>query len=131
MSEEELHRAIMSAVQTVAMQNTKLLQTLKTFIAMTVKCDDSEDRKLEINVRLAEINEEFQKAMSLVSVDDDNNLVIEQRLTELILTDILENQPLQFNDELIRQMLQCVVVESKERIKVIFNDGTEIDQPVQ
>lgn len=161
MSEEDLHRAIMSAVKTVAMQNTKLLQTLKTFIAMTVKCDDSEDRKLEINVRLAEINEEFQKAMLLVSVDDDDNLVIEQRLTELImeketlnkelakysdedsanshskvneivrLTDILENQPLQFNDELIRQMLQCVVVESKERIKVIFNDGTEIDQPVQ
>ena len=161
MSEADLHRAIMSAVQTVAMQNTKLLQTLKTIIAMTVKCDDSEDRKLEINVRLAEINEEFQKAMSLVSVDDDNNLVIEQRLTELImekeklnkelakysdeesansdskvneivrLTDILENQPIQFNDELIRQMLQCVVVESKERIKVIFNDGTEIDQPVQ
>lgn len=161
MSEEDLHRAIMSAVQTVAMQNTKLLQTLKTIIAMTVKCDDSEDRKLEINVRLAEINEEFQKAMSLVSVDDDNNLVIEQRLTELImeketlnkelakysdedsansnskvkeivrLTDILENQPLQFNDELIRQMLQCVVVESKDRIKVIFTDGTEINQPIQ
>ena len=160
MSEDDLQRAIMSAVQTVAMQNTKLLQTLKNYIAMIVKCDDSEDRKLEIKVRLAEINEEFQKAMSLVSVDDDNNLVIEQRLTELImeketlnkelakftdedsansqskvneivrLTDILENQPLQFNDELIRQMLQCVVVESKERIKVIFNDGTEIDQPI-
>ena len=95
------------------------------------------------------------------SVDDDNNLVIEQRLTELImeketlnkelakysdedsansnskvkeivrLTDILENQPLQFNDELIRQMLQCVVVESKDRIKVIFTDGTEINQPIQ
>ena len=44
---------------------------------------------------------------------------------------ILENQPLQFNDELIRQMLQCVVVESKDRIKVIFTDGTEINQPIQ
>ena len=160
MSEDDLQRAIKSAVQTVAMQNTKLLQTLKNYIAMIVKCDDSEDRKLEIKIRLAEINEEFQKAMSLVSVDDDNNLVIEQRLTELImekealnkelakysdedsansqskvneivrLTDILENQPLQYNDEMIRQMLQCVVVESKDLIKVIFNDGTEIDQPI-
>ena len=160
MGEEELHRAIMRAVQTVAMQNIKLLQTLKSHIATTVKCDDSEDKKLEIKVRLAEINEEFQKAMSLVSVDDDNNVVIEQRLTELImerdmlnkelakyaenenssaqskineivrLTDILENQPMQFNDELVRQILQCVVVESKDLIKVIFNDGTEIDQPI-
>lgn len=161
MGEEELHRAIMRAIQTVAMQNSKLLQTLKNYIAMTVKCNDSEDKELEIKVRLAEITEEFQKAMSMVSVDDDNNVIIEQKLTELImekellnkelakcssdhkatsqskineivrLTDILENQPLQFNDELIRQMLQCIVVESKERIKVIFNDGTEIDQPIQ
>ena len=120
----------------------------------------TKSKKLEIKVRLAEINEEFQKAMSLVSVDDDNNVVIEQRLTELImerdmlnkelakyaenenssaqskineivrLTDILENQPMQFNDELVRQILQCVVVESKDLIKVIFNDGTEIDQPI-
>ena len=160
MGEEELHRAIMRAMQTVAMQNTKLLQTLKSHIATTVKCDDLEDKRLEIKVRLTEINEEFQKAMSLVSVDDDNNVAIEQKLTELImeremlnkelakcskdgspaqskindivrLTDILENQPMQFNDELVRQMLQCVVVECKDRIKVIFNDGTEIDQPVQ
>ena len=160
MGEEELHQAIMSAIQTVAMQNSKLLQTLKNHIAMTVKCNDSEDKELEIKVRLAEINEEFQKAMSMVSIDDDNNVIIEQKLTELImekellnkelakyssdhkatsqskineivrLTDILENQPLQFNDELVRQMLQCIVVESKERIKVIFNDGTEIDEPV-
>lgn len=160
MGEEELHRAIMRAIQTVAMQNSKLLQTLKNHIAMTVKCDDSEDKELEIKVRLAEINEEFQKVMSMVSIDDDNNVIIEQKLTELImekellnkelakyssddkvasqskineivrLTDILETQPLKFNDELIRQMLQCIVVESKERIKVIFNDGTEIDQPI-
>ena len=123
---------------------------------MTVKCDDSEDKELEIKVRLAEINEEFQKAMSMVSIDDDNNVIIEQKMEKELLskelakcssdhkatsqskineiarlTDILENQPLQFNDELIRQMLQCIVVESKERIKVIFDDGTEIDQPIQ
>ena len=66
-------------------ENTNLLQTLKSHIVMTVKCDDSEDKKLEIKVRLAEINEEFQKAMSLVSVEENNNVMIEQRLTELIL----------------------------------------------
>ena len=147
----------MSSIQTAAMQNSKL-QTLKKYIAITVKCNDSEDKELEIKVRLAEINEDFQKAMSMVSIDDDNNVIIELKLTELImekellnkefakyssehkaasqsrineiarLTDVLENQPLQFNDELVRQMLQCIVVESKERIKVIFNDGTEIDE---
>jgi len=112
-------------------------------------------------VRLEEINNEFQKVMSLVSVDDDNNDIIEQKLTALIiekealnkeleaytahdkshsetrisdiirLADILENQPLAFDDGMIRQVLQCVVVQSKDCIKVIFNDGTEIDQPLQ
>lgn len=106
------------------------------------------------------LSEQLKKRMSMVSIDEENNVIIEQKLTELImekellnkelakcssdhkatsqskineiarLTDILENQPLQFNDELVRQMLQCIVVESKERIKVIFNDGTEIDQPI-
>ena len=110
---------------------------------------------------LTEINDESQNAMSLVFLDDDHKVPIEQKLTALImekellnkeltkcssdhkatsqskineiarLTDILENQPLQFNDELVRQMLQCIVVENKEQIKVIFNDGTEIDQPIQ
>ena len=58
---------------------TRCASITGAFVA--VKCDDSEDRELEIKVRLTEINDEFQKAMSLVSVDDDNNLVIEQRLT--------------------------------------------------
>ena len=159
--EEELKRAVMNAIQTVAMKNSSLLQTLKTQIAMSIKCDHDEDKELEIKVRLEEINNEFQKVMSLVSVDDDNNDTIEQKLTALIiekealnkeleaytahdksnsesrisdiirLADILENQPLVFNDDLIRQMLQCVVVQSKDCIKIIFNDGTEVDQPIK
>ena len=34
----------------------------------------------------------------------------------------------QFDDDLIRQMLECVVVQSKEQIKIVFKDGTEVDQ---
>ena len=72
------------------------------------------------------LNKELAKCSS------DHKATSQSKINEIVrLTDILENQPLQFNDELIRQMLQCIVVESKERIKVIFNDGTEIDQPIQ
>lgn len=159
--EDELKSAVMNAIQTVAMQNTGLLQTLKTQIAMNIKCDHHEDKELEIKVRLEEINKEFQEAMSMVTVDDDYNNIVEQKLAALLmekeklnkeletytshdksrsesrindivrLADILENQPLAFSDELIRQMLQCVVVQSKDCIKVIFNDGTEVEQPLQ
>ena len=72
------------------------------------------------------LNKELAKCSS------DHKETSQSRVTEIArLTDILENQPLQFNDELVRQMLQCIVVENKEQIKVIFNDGTEIDQPIQ
>ena len=68
----------------------------------------------------------------LAKYSDEDSANSHSKVNEIVrLTDILENQPLQFNDELIRQMLQCVVVESKDRIKVIFTDGTEINQPIQ
>ena len=84
MGEEELHRAIMKAVQTVAMQNSKLLQTLKNHIAMTVKCNDSEDKELEIKVRLAEINEEFQKAMDLIKSCDSKLKEAEDTINKIV-----------------------------------------------
>ena len=34
--------------------------------------------------------------------------------------DGLKNHPMQYDDRIIRQIIECVVVESKEEIKVIF-----------
>ena len=61
----------------------------------------------------------------------DSNDPQRDNSTVIRLADILENQPLAFDDDLIRQMLQCVVVQSKDCIKIIFNDGTEVDQPIK
>ena len=36
-----------------------------------------------------------------------------------------------FDDQIIRQMLECVVVESRERIKVVFRGGLEVSQPLK
>ena len=44
--------------------------------------------------------------------------------------DGMANHPMSFDDQLIRQMLECVVVESKERIKVVFIGGLEVSQPL-
>lgn len=68
----------------------------------------------------------------LAKYAENDNSSAQSKINEIVrLTDILENQPMQFNDELVRQILQCVVVESKVLIKVIFNDGTEITQLIQ
>ena len=42
----------------------------------------------------------------------------------------LANHPMTFDDQLIRQILECVVVESKETIKIIFIGGLEVSQPL-
>ena len=41
--------------------------------------------------------------------------------------DGLQNHPMKYDDTLVRQMIECVVVESKEKIKVVFIGGTEIE----
>ena len=160
--ENVLHRAIMDAVKMVAMQNTNLLQTLKTHIAMKMSSETREDRSLEIKVRLAEIELELKKMLSSLSVDLESNILTENGITELMIekrslekelerysdngmllntetklkeishiTQILENQPLKFDNTFVRQILECVIVKSKEQIKVIFKNGMEVDQQLR
>ena len=38
---------------------------------------------------------------------------------------------MEYNDRLVRQVLECVVVESKEKIKVIFAGGLEVEQAIE
>lgn len=42
--------------------------------------------------------------------------------------DGMKNHPLTYDDQVIRQILQCVVVESKEKIRVIFVGGLEVTE---
>ena len=149
----------MDAIKKVAMENSNLLQTLKTQIAMNMKCDNEESSELEIKVRIAEIDIEFKKLLGSLSVDLESNALTENAISELMIekrklekelekcrennspsacesklneishiTQILKNQPIEFDDTLIRQILECVVVQSKEQIRIIFKDGTEVDQ---
>ena len=53
------------------------------------------------------------------------------RLDEIYdVLDRLKNHPMKFENSLLRQMLECVIIESKERIKVVFTGGLEVEQPL-
>lgn len=53
------------------------------------------------------------------------------RLDEIFtILDGLKNHPLNYDDQIIRQILECVIVESKKQIKVVFIGGTEVIQPL-
>lgn len=45
--------------------------------------------------------------------------------------DGMKNHPLTYDDQMIRQILQCVIVESKNRIKVVFLGGLEVEAEVE
>ena len=156
--ESLLYEAIMRAIMQTAKQNTDVLKTLKLHIGMGLTGEDSEDRTLDIQVHIAEIDAEFQKILKTVSADNADG-IDEERIAELMnekqrltaqleqcaamrqqregtrsrlddictILDGLQNHPMEYDDKLVRQLLECVVVESKEKIKVVFVGGTKVD----
>lgn len=43
----------------------------------------------------------------------------------------MKNHPLTYDDQIVRQILQCVVVKSKQKIKVVFIGGLEVECDVE
>ena len=45
--------------------------------------------------------------------------------------DVLANHPLAYDDRIVRKILDCVVVENKHQIRIVFKGGLEILQEVE
>lgn len=149
----------MSAIQKTAKQNAEVLKTLKLHIGMGLDAEKTEDKSLDIQIRIAEIDAEFKAMVQAVSaqtadsfdeskaaslMNEKNKLLaqLEQignarqkrenaksRLDEIYtILDGLKNHPLTYDDQIIRQILECVIVESKEQIKVVFIGGMEVTE---
>ena len=76
------------------------------------------DEKSKLQQQLGEIAEREQKRENTKSRLDDIFTIL----------DGIRNRPIEYDDRLVRQIIECVVVESKERIKVVFKGGHEIMQ---
>lgn len=157
--ESVLQNAIMNAVMKTAKQNLEVLKTLKLHIGMGLEAEITEDKSLDIQIRIAEIESEFKQMLQSVSAENADafdeerlgSLMNEkQRLTiqleryantsqkresaksrlDQIFTilDGLQNHPMEYNDGIVRQILEGVIVESKEQIKVIFIGGLEVQE---
>ena len=44
--------------------------------------------------------------------------------------DGIKNRPMEYDDQIVRQLLECVVVDSKEQITIIFKGGLKSVQPL-
>lgn len=113
---------------------------------------DTERRINEINVAFREIIErtsadtlaDFDEELMQQLINEKQKLEIElnnkqeyQEQQEKVkcridkISSILEgikNHPIPYDDIIVRQLLECVVVESKNEIKVVFKGGLEVQQ---
>lgn len=148
----------MDAILKTAKENADVLKTLKSHIAMGLNADSINDNSIELQIRIAEIDAEFNKLITSTNIenenDDDRETLMEKLLTEknqlkkqleeiellkknkeLTMSrldeiystiDLLRNHPITYDDQIVREILECVVVESKERIKVVFKGGYDM-----
>ena len=163
MEEAPLKNAIMDAVLKTAQIDPNVLQTLKQHIQLGLGAGAGEDKSVEIQIRIAQIDQEFKNLLNSVTAENQQELLTDPRITELMtekrqlekelaeyaaaeqhrqnttsrldniftILDGMKNHPLTYDDAVIRQILQCVIVESKERIKVIFIGGMEVEAEVE
>ena len=160
--ENVLHRAIMTAIMEQAKKNTEVLKVLKLHIGIGIEADSIEDKTLDIQVRIAEIDAEFKRMLNSVSAENADTFN-EMQLTELMyekqglqqqlsqiadrqqkrenaksrldeiftILDGLEHHPMEYDDSLVRQLMECIVVENKEKIKIVFVGGLEVEQTLE
>ena len=157
--ESVLQDAIMRAIMRTANQNADVLKNLKIHISMGLEGIPVEDKRIDIQIRIAEIDAEFKQMVSDVSesnsaeFDEEKAAALmneKRRLTQQLeqyahaeqkrenaksrlsqiytILDGMQNHPMEYDDRLVRQILECVVVESKEEIKVVFIGGMEVKE---
>ena len=160
--ESVLQGAIMNAIGRTAMQNAEVLRTLKLHIGMGLDMSETEDKSIDIQIRIAEIEAEFKAMLNAVSsetletfderkatalMNEKKNLqqqlaqIAEQkqkranvktRLDDIFtILDGLKNHPMGYDDRIVRQIIECIVVESKEQIKIVFVGGLEVLQELE
>lgn len=74
----------------------------------------------------------LENKLAQYSAEKEHRKNITSRLDEIFtVLEGMKNHPLTYDDQIVRQILQCVVVESKEKIKVVFIGGLEVECDVE
>lgn len=71
----------------------------------------------------------LQKELQIYENSSSRQTNTKTRLDEIFqIIEGLKNHPMEFNNVILRQIIDCVIVESKEKIKVVFVGGYEVEQ---
>lgn len=111
----------------------RIVQIDHEFKAMldTIASDNVDQFDEARAAQLLKEKELLQSKLMLLKKNNEQSEANRERVQEILsMVDLLRNQPIEFNNVMVRKMIQSVVVLSKEEIKVVLLGGTEIVQSV-
>lgn len=80
---------------------------------------------------LIEKNKLMEKLNQIAMSKEQDKKAGERMNTIFPVIDGLKNHPITYDDEIVRQLIDCVVVESKEQIKIVFRGGLQLKQTIK
>ena len=90
----------------------------KLITSTNTENENDDDRETLMEKLLTEKNQ-LKKQLEEIELLNKNKELTMSRLDEIYSTiDLLRNHPLTYDDQIVREILECVVVESKDKIKV-------------
>ena len=83
----------------------------------------------ETATRLMDEKSRLQQQLDNIATAEQQREKANSRLDDICtILDGIKNRPMEYDDRIVRQLLECVVVDSKEQIAVIFKGGIKVEQ---
>ena len=96
-----------------------------------VSTDTIEAFDEETATRLMNEKSRLQQQLESIADAEQRRENAKSRLDDIYtILDGIKNHPMEYDDQIVRQLLECVVVDSKEQITVIFKGGLKSVQPL-
>ena len=96
-----------------------------------VSADTVEAFDEEAATRLMNEKSRLQRQFDGIDEAEQRRENAKSRLDDIFtILDGIKNRPMAYDDQIVRQLLECVVVDSKEQITVIFKGGMKAVQPL-
>ena len=85
----------------------------------------------ETATRLMNEKSRLQQQLDNIADAEQRRENAKSRLDDIYtILDGIKNRPIEYDDQIVRQLLECIVVDSKEQVTVIFKGGLKSVQPL-
>lgn len=119
---------ISSEAKEIQIKIAKIEETFKNMLN-AVSSDNADEFDEKQAKKLIEEKTSLEKKLANLAETEQKGENAKKRVEDIVMVmDGLKNHPLKYEDKLVQQVIEYIVVESKEKIKVVFKGGFEIEQ---